>query len=176
MSTKIQILNEKQVDHFIDVLKPKLVAKFNTIRDILREQAEKEKDNFVTHAEVIELKKKQTEKLEIGKKTIILTKQLHELNVDYRICTNYYDSIIENEEELKRLEERQSKELNDLLLKLSKENLFVDETWSRRSTMLDELRARLSMTAVNDFNSIEKIILESIDINSFFKTKTLNDN
>lgn len=176
MSTKIQILNEKQVDHFADVLLPQLIAKFDTARDILREQAEKEKDNFVTHAEVIKLKAEQTERLEMAKKTVALTTQLEEVDDKLYLSRNgCYGSIITTQEGLEKLEKDQVKKLNDLLLELSMKNLFVDQSWTRRGIMSDELRARLSMTPVNDFDKIVEVILESIDINSFFKT-TLTSN
>lgn len=174
--SKIQILNEKQVNDYVAVLLPELLEKFNAKRDILKDQAKKEKDNFTTHVEVIKLKKEQLEKVDLATKLIEFFKQLQEFDKDLYIKRkNHWGELTTTDEEMKELLEEQTTELDELLLKLSKENLFVDQSWYRRDCMSNELRARLSMTAVNDFDKIKTIILESIDINSFF-TKTITNN
>lgn len=173
---KIQILNETQVSHFVDTILPKLQKKFNAKQKELEELAKKEIGNFADSAEVIELTKEQLEQVEKTNKLIFASKQLQELDEDYIIKSrNYFGNIITTEEGLKKLLEDQKGEMNELLEKLSRTKLNVNQTYHRNDMMINELRARLSMTAVGTFDYIQDIILKSIDINSYFTINTLTE-
>lgn len=169
--SKIQILNETQVNHYVEVLLPILEVDFNKKADELEKKAKAEQDNFVEDPEVIKLKNEQKEKLDKINKLYELTKQLRVIGKDYRISnSNYYKSseIVTTDEELAEVITDMEEEVKKLTLKLSEKNFKVDLRHFREHTMKDELRARLSMTSVMGFDEIKKLILGSIDVNSYF--------
>jgi len=170
MSTKIQILNEKQVDHYADVLLPKLLDKFHEKTNELKELAKLKVNTFIVTPEVTTLKEKHAKQIELAHKTVAITKQLKELGDDYSIqkANQYRVDIVRTTEELEELLGKQQKEVDELLLELAEVSYNVNAIWTRRTNMSNELRARLSMTAVSSFEIIEKSILESIDIINFF--------
>ena len=173
MSTKIQILNEKQVDHYVTLLLPKLNDKFNAKVKELNELAEKQVNKFIAHEDVLKLKEEHAKKIEIAEKTVALTKQLKEISKDFHISRNgyYLNFITETEEELTKLYETQQEELDTLLLELSKKSLKVNDVWLRGEYMTAELRARLCMVAVSTFEEIQTKILSEINIDNFFTNK-----
>jgi hypothetical protein len=174
--SKIQILNEKQISHYFDVLYPELIAKFNLKKDELKKQAEVEEGNFATHAEVIKLKEKFDGEVALAIKLIGVQKLLKEIDEKYYISTDgWRHNIVKTEEGLVELKEANEKLIQTLMQELSQKNLFVDNVWERRVKMANELRARLSMTAVMDFDQIKDVILKSIDINTFFSTPIINE-
>lgn len=166
---KIQILNETQVNHFVDVLLPELLVKFNAKAKELEKLANEDKDNFATHAEVVELKEKQDKKVVEVKQLIEISKQLKEINKKYSITnTNSYNSPVTTEEELERVIKEQKNTMDDLLLRLASIKHNVNQLWTRQSRMTDELKARLSMVTVGEFTEIKEAILKSIDPISYF--------
>lgn len=173
--SKIQILNETQVKHYFDVLYPELLAKFNPRKDELLKQAENEKDNFSTHEEVIKLRKEYDEKIEKSIKVIALQKELQKIDEAYYVSYNGWRTIATDDKKLENLKEEADKAIEDKKLQLSRKNLHVDDPWFRREVMNRELTARLSMTAVTDFDTIKDVILKSININSFFSTPIINE-
>jgi hypothetical protein len=170
--SKIQILNETQVQHFNDVLRPELERAFDIIVDKLETQAKEEKDNFLTHKEVVELIEKQTKKIELAKKTIEITKTLKELDKDLYISNGgYRHGCIATQKELDELLKDQKESLDDLLIKLSEKNLNVNSTWTRKEQMYDDLKARLCMLTVDNFDSIVNLMRASIKVDSYFENK-----
>lgn len=169
---KIQILNETQVNHFADVLLPELLVKFNAKADELEKLAEERKDNFATHAEIIELKKKQEERIAEVQKIIDFSKQLKEIHPKYRIYSDHYD-LISTEKDLEDLIKDQKEIINLTILNLSKKALHVDNRYTRQEMLTNELTARLSMAGVGTFDEIKTNILKSIDPLSYL-TNPLN--
>jgi hypothetical protein len=170
--SKIQILNETQVNHFNDVLRPELERAFDAIVEKLEKQAKDEKDDFLTHKEVVELIEKQTKKVELAKQTIEITKQLKELQKDLYISNGAYrHDIITTQEELDELLKDQKESLDNLLIKLSGKNLNVNSTWARKEQMYDDLKARLCMAVVDNFDTITKLMRDSIKVDSYFENK-----
>lgn len=166
---KIQILNETQVNHFVEALLPELMVKFNIEADRLEKLAEERKDNFATHAEVIELKQKQEKKIAEVQKIIEIGKQLKEIDPKYRIYSDRYD-LLNTKEDLEKLIKEQEETLSIVILNLSREALNVADRGRRAENLSIELTARLSMTAVGTFDEIKKTILKSIDPISFLTT------
>jgi len=169
--TKIQVLNEKQVDHFVVYLLPDFEKRFTAIKEDLLKKAEEEKDNFVTHAEIIELKKEQAKELEGIKIINKLSKELNKLDGNCRISRPYSSATLtKTDEEIKELIKEHEIDVNKRLMHLSKINLHVDYDCTRKERMKNEIRAQLCMTAVNSFDKIKEAIITNININSFFTT------
>jgi len=175
---KIQILNETQVDHFYNLLEPMLEKEFNKVKIELLEEAERIKDNFSTHEEVIKLKKEQEDHINKMKAISILIGKVKEIDENLIINSKQYSdrSVISGavdyfgnpEETIKEIEKSNKEDVDELLLELAQKSLNVNDCYKRYQKLESELRARLCMTAVDDADSICEYIMGEIEIESFF--------
>lgn len=168
--SKLQILNETQVQHFVDAFKSELIVVFKKKEEELKTQAKTEQNKFITHVEVLKLKEEQKKDYDIAEKIVNINISLKEIGENYFVCRGHYygDSPIRTIEDLVELKKRNEESIIKLLYDLSKESLMVNESYTRREQLLDDLRARLSMTVVDTFDNVKEAILKSIDINSYF--------
>ena len=174
--SELQTLNEKQVKHYFDYLLPILITKFNTKAEELRKLAESSVNDFLEHEEVIKLKQEHAKKVELANKGIELTKLVKEINENWYIsCTDWKYDVVTTEEKLKELLEAQKSEIDNLLIELAKKHLNVNDTWTRRECMTSEIRARLSMFQVVDFDTICNGVLNTINIENYFNYPINNE-
>jgi hypothetical protein len=166
--SKIQILNETQVSHFIDVLIPELNRKFDKKVKELQEQAKKEKDNYLEHERIVKLKEEQNTLLNKYNKILDLSKQPIDIDPDYVIYRSHYSSKRIDQEVVDNLIKEHATNLEQTLIDLAETALFVNDVYDRKEQMHKELHARLSMVTVGTFDEIKKSVLESIKIDSYF--------
>jgi vacuolar-type H+-ATPase subunit I/STV1 len=156
---------------------PELNKEFDKIEKGLKEQAKEEKDNFATHAEAIAIKEERKKLLD---KVIALSgivKIVKEFDESLTLRDRYYNNCSVNEAErylentekfVKEYDETTNNMIEEKLISLSEKNLHVNNSWERMDKMHNELKARLCMVAVADADTIKKLMLEQIEVESFF--------
>jgi hypothetical protein len=176
---KIQLLNETQVQHFVDLLLPELTLSFNEYLEKLKGKVIEIKDNFDTHAEVIKIQESHDTLLKESLTLVELYRQVKTLDPNVNISSSYHDSkvvalakaIARDRNALTAQEMKKDQEVNELKTRLIEESLFIDKIAHRAQTLKYELTAKLSVFPVKDFAEVKKQIVNSIDIKSFFTNK-----
>ena len=167
--SELQILNNKQVANFVRYLLPILSAKFDAKAKELQKLAKANVNNFLEHEEVVEMKAKHAIRIEKAKKVIELNKVLKEIDPNWIIRdTKWCNYLVSTEIELEDLLKELSNDMNNLLIDLSEKQLNVNCEWMRKDRMADELKARLSVLSVGDFDAICEGILNTINIENYF--------
>ena len=166
---KLQILNETQVQHFYNSYAPILNDGFDVICKALKIKAEEIKFNFMTAPEVLGLLKEQEALITKVKALIEIQNQLKLIGDCYRIADRSWGNGEEyTEARLLEIIEANKNEFDNLLLRLAKKSLNVNDAGDRKYQMNNDLRTQLCLCKVDSPENIKKAIFEAIQVNKYF--------
>ena len=178
---KIQLLTNEQVNHLLNSLqRPLTKALDDKIEEIKKIELTDEKieAEIKVNKKIIEYLKEKDEDFTLVKDIATLMQSLKALNIEIdreaiskRNEWRYHERIekyLEDSELYQETHEKDVKEWSKTMAEnVLSEKANIDSSYHRIDLLKTDLRARLALTKVEDFETIEKTITETININDY---------
>lgn len=168
---KVTLFNDKQVCKIVNSIKHFYTDKFNKAKDEISALLDEEVDRQMQSTEVAEYKQGREEMKKIICALLDLQKKVKEIEPSHRIepILHYNNPFKINSYKEEVFNEKTEQCAKELALKLAKQVLGIDDSNTRKQSLIDDITARVAVMGIYDYDTIVVKLNEQIDIKNYFK-------